>query len=118
MARFWETGGDSSASCPDLVRLVRLLSTPIHMEVLLALRFNELDVTSIAEALELDLSMVSRSLRRLHAFQMVKAERRKQKHIYSLGPAIDISIDDGHMRVTSKAADGAHVTLTIPRMKK
>src|SRR5580765_7225010 len=88
MNRFWKNRSGSNEHCPDVPRMLKLLSTQLNLEILLQLNAGEKDVTTIANDLELECSNVSRCLRRLHSFSMVEMTRAKKQHRYRLGAGV------------------------------
>lgn len=68
----------------SMADLTVVVAGGIRLEILKSLLLASRDVTSLADDLELEVSLVSHNLRILRNNGLVKAQRRKQKRIYHL----------------------------------
>lgn len=94
----------------DLLVLVR---NRVRMQAMLALARSPMDVGSLAAALELELSHVSRCLGALEAADLVAHDCRGHKRVYKPGPALGVVFAGGGASVRLKADSGSEATLVL-----
>lgn len=68
----------------DLADLLKLLAHPDRLRIIEELRANEMDVTGIAEALNLPATRISQHLALLRAQRLVEERRDGRSHFYRL----------------------------------
>jgi len=64
--------------------VLAVLAHALTSELLCVIGENELDVSTLAARLELDTSLVSHHLRRLHSLELVEFRVHSRRHIYRL----------------------------------
>ena len=114
MKRFWEEGSGHSSVCPSVRKLLKVLSSDISLDVLVQLTRGAGDVTSVADAVEFDIVATSHCLKTLHSYSIVEVKREKQRHIYSLGPGVKVSLNGENFYVSARTSDGAKIVLRVP----
>lgn len=112
---------DDGHMCRTLEEVLHALHAPIRCEILFLLTNGEQDVSSIADALDLDISTVSHNLATLRKHGLVQRREEHKRHIYDHAACVHATTRDGHIEVTVTAEDGGTVTLnthTFPPRKK
>ena len=85
----------------------------IRLEILKSLLLASRDVTSLADELELEVSMVSHNLRILRDNGLVKAQRRKQKRIYHLTDRVRDSRNGEFVQLSIRSEQGEAVVFHL-----
>jgi hypothetical protein len=114
MKRFWEEGSGHSSICPSMRKLLRLLSADITLGILAQLAKCAMDVNRMAQTIEFDVVATSHCLKAMHSYSIVEVKREKQRHIYSLGRGMKVSLSGQNISVSARTAEGAKMVLRMP----
>ncbi len=105
--------------CLSMADLTVVVAGGIRLEILKSLLVASRNVTSLADNLELDVSMVSHNLRILRNNGLVKAQRRKQKRIYHLTDRVRGSRNGKFVQLSICSEQGEavvfHLLMSDPR---
>lgn len=105
----------SSFNAASLAQLFSVLSHEIRLEILELLSHGEMDVSSIAEALELPMGAVSHHLVLLRKAGLVRVERCKTRHVYSLTTRVDHSIRKNEITMELYSAGEEMLSVAMAR---
>ena len=86
--------------CAAMRDLMLITAGGVRLEILRSLMNGAKDVSTLADDLELGLSMVSGNLRLLRENRLVVAERRKKNRIYSVSDRINGCLNRRFIRFT------------------
>ena len=115
MARYWDNGSGHGAPSSQALRLLKLVSTELTVETLMELAGAEMDVSALADALELDMATISRKLKALRSFDLVELKRVKLRHVYSLSKDVHVEITELEIRISVDSGKCGAVILRLPR---
>jgi DNA-binding transcriptional ArsR family regulator len=91
------------------------LASPNRLAILLSLADGPRDVSSLADALDLDLPLMSNHLSVLRRAGLVDFDRKDRFHLYRLGTRVAAGRSATYIKLTIHADDGSRTGLTIPR---
>lgn len=103
----------SSFDAASLAQLFSVLSHEIRLEILELLAQGEMDVSNIAEVLELSVSAASHHLILLRKAGFVRVERCKTRHVYSLTNRIERSVHQSQVAMVIHTAGAAPVSNSV-----
>ena len=87
------------------------LAQETRLEIIRELAQEPADVTTLADALELDISSISHHLRLLRDCGMVAVSAIRQRHIYRLGGRISASIRKDVLHLSAATTNGDRLIL-------
>ena len=99
--------------CLSMADLTVVVAGGIRLEILKSLLLASREVTSLADDLELEVSMVSHNLRILRDNGLVKAQRRKQKRIYHLTDRVRGSRNGEFVQLSIRSEQGEAVVFHL-----
>ena len=99
--------------CLSMADLTVVVAGGVRLEILKSLLLASKDVTSLANDLELELSMVSHNLRILRDNGLVRVQRRKQKRIYHLTDRVRGSRSGEFMQLSISSEPGESVVFQL-----
>ena len=102
--------------CAAMRDLMMITAGGVRLEILRSLMKEAKDVSTLADDLELSLSMVSLNLRLLRENGLVEVERRKCNRIYSMSDRIkgDLNGRFIRLRIRSEAGEWLAMRLLLP----
>lgn len=108
------TNRESCDPCHSTAHVVDAISHALSLEILGRVAVHgEQCVSRIADALQLDISAVSRILRMLHRKRLVAARRDGTHHLYRLSRSVSVDTHDGVARLVFTAANQRRVMVEL-----
>lgn len=99
--------------CAAMRDLMLITAGGVRLEILRSLMNGAKDVSSLADDLELGLSMVSVNLRLLRENALVEVERRKCNRIYSMSDRIDGCLNGRFIRLRIHSEEGEWLAMRL-----
>lgn len=99
--------------CLSIADLTVVVAGGIRLEILKSLLLASRNVTSLADELELEVSMVSHNLRILRDNGLVEAQRRRQKRIYHLTDRVRGSPNGEFVQLSIRSEQGESVVFHL-----
>ena len=97
--------------CATIDQLMALLGGEIRFEILKTLALGPLDVSTLADRLDLSMPIVSHNLSLLREHALVVATRDKKRRIYALSPHVRIVRDGRAARLLITSSDGDQIEI-------
>ncbi len=97
------------------LELIQALGSEVRLQIIECLWREDADVSSLAAQLELDISKISRDLKRLWEVQLVDYSVDKNRHIFSLSDMAEVCICRKRACIRVVADDGLPLVHAIPR---
>lgn len=90
-----------STSCASLETLLSVLAGGRRLEITRQLATQRMPVTTLADSLDLGLSLVSHNLRTMRDYGMVEATRHGTTHVYGLSSRVTAIRSDSHLYLSA-----------------
>ncbi len=100
-----------TASLPDLLEVIRHRA---RLEILVSLAHAPKDVSTLADELDLALHTISRHLRPLFGWGLVRYDCIDKHHVYRLGPQILRTVCGNALHLSINTTQGQQLELRFP----
>lgn len=94
--------------------LVALTSSSIRLEMISVLASNKVDVTSLANIVDLSVASVSYHLKKIREAGVANVEKSGKRRLYALAQSVQLISTDGSLAIKMPAGDGSFVTVELP----